>query len=418
MNANIKPIKLDNNLLSQNLFDDIENNGEENNGIDNEYYKEDIQSSSKNISNLNDGKNSKHNIKNQKGNNKNYNSSESRNEEESEDCEEDEDLDDDNDFELKQSNILSEELGINEERNYLSGKSVIIDNFNLKKLSKEELKEILKISINTENYDDSVLITEALIVNFPKIFISEVEFLEAPVKNFIQSKQTYLKKITKLELIIKNQIAQIKNQELEDNIKLKKEVINSEQAIQLIEKQKEKLSIQIQSVCNDYIELIDKYLLKNITSKHIEAFYYNLKADLFKYLSQVSEENSKVDILKKAEEYYKVSIKIAESLIYSSNSTKEEQESSINVNSSSLNNILKNKIYLNNVLSLSGFYLNYTNDYFKAYYLLEEICKSVELQDFYKDSKKFDDYDLNDILIEVKSIFDEAESLKNKSKLD
>ena len=54
---------------------------------------------------------------------------------------------------------------------------------------------------------------------------------------------------------------------------------------------KQRLETELQSYCNEIINMIDKNLLKKTTPNEAQVFYLKMKADYLRYIAEISHED-------------------------------------------------------------------------------------------------------------------------------
>lgn len=212
-------------------------------------------------------------------------------------------------FTIKKKLIFSMENNQNANFNLLTENSKKIFNHN-----KEQILYYIFLADKCGKYEDVLKAFENLItrnsINFHK---HDRYIFEKSIKLIINNKRTILKKLINLS---KEAQKQIHNSSLN----------SSRDILTCLEEEKNFTKNEIQLICDKVLNLIDIYL-KNCKSlydiennevnfimkeKENETFCYQLKGDLHKYLFQVVEDfNEEQKNLKKAEEYFIESYKIA-----------------------------------------------------------------------------------------------------------
>lgn len=247
------------------------------------------------------------------------------------------------------------------------------------------LESIIITSCNCGNYLESIELLRFLMEKFPKMDYSKKELIENSIKCYISKKQSTINSL--LEIQNKFKLNDVKS------INLLDDAIKSEEN-------------ELKSISGELIAVLDTYMFKNTKSRLFEIFLFRIKADLFKYQFQYFKDQ--VSMSKKSEEYYIQSIKLSEELKDDSELKEYNLMFTDDLNEGQIK-LLKNKLYLECLLSLSNFYTNYMNLPKKSYYLLEGIVKSPDLQEFYRERKMFQSRDLNYYLNEFFEIFNANE---------
>jgi len=74
-----------------------------------------------------------------------------------------------------------------------------------------------------------------------------------------------------------------------------------------------KVEDELNKICHDILELLDEHLIKAATTSESKVFYYKMKGDYFRYISEFSPEGQKKEPANKAQEAYEEATKIATS---------------------------------------------------------------------------------------------------------
>eukprot|EP01066_Platyproteum_vivax_P010112 Platyproteum_vivax@DN4498_c0_g1_i3.p1 len=72
-----------------------------------------------------------------------------------------------------------------------------------------------------------------------------------------------------------------------------------------------KVEGELYTICNDILSLLDDHLIKAATSAESKVFYYKMKGDYFRYISEFSPEGQKQEPAQKAQEAYEAATSIA-----------------------------------------------------------------------------------------------------------
>eukprot|EP00058_Branchiostoma_floridae_P007632 XP_002593120.1 hypothetical protein BRAFLDRAFT_114088 [Branchiostoma floridae] len=68
---------------------------------------------------------------------------------------------------------------------------------------------------------------------------------------------------------------------------------------------REKVETEMKEMCDEVLELLDKFLIPSVHNADSEVFYQKMKGDYLRYLAEITDGKEKEDIVKKAEESYK-----------------------------------------------------------------------------------------------------------------
>eukprot|EP00922_Rhytidocystis_sp_ex-Travisia-forbesii_P006177 GHVS01008934.1.p1 GENE.GHVS01008934.1~~GHVS01008934.1.p1 ORF type:complete len:254 (+),score=41.46 GHVS01008934.1:481-1242(+) len=73
-----------------------------------------------------------------------------------------------------------------------------------------------------------------------------------------------------------------------------------------------KVEDELNKICEDILKLLDDHLIKAATSSESKVFYYKMKGDYYRYISEFSGEHNKKDAADKAQESYEAATSIAQ----------------------------------------------------------------------------------------------------------
>jgi hypothetical protein len=173
------------------------------------------------------------------------------------------------------------------------GKNPFINNnekfqTDIENYSREQMIYLIYLSDKCSRYETMFSGFEALIKKFGNLNKSERVLFEKPLKQLVQARQ---KKINKLNNLEKEASKQGK-----ESLALVK-VLNEEKGFN---------EAEIKSLSKRALKLIDNHLLKFENDNESLIFYNKLKADLYKYLSQVEEDFEKY--LELADNFYREAV--------------------------------------------------------------------------------------------------------------
>ena len=72
----------------------------------------------------------------------------------------------------------------------------------------------------------------------------------------------------------------------------------------LAQKFRKRIEEELEDVCNEVLDLLQKFLIPHATSDESKVFYLKMSGDYFRYRAEYQEESKKDDVQKKAEENY------------------------------------------------------------------------------------------------------------------
>jgi len=96
---------------------------------------------------------------------------------------------------------------------------------------------------------------------------------------------------------------------------------------ELAREYRKKIEVELHEVCNEVLDLLDKYLVnkaidaaeENATSAESAVFFLKMKGDYFRYLAEVADQEDKKAVVGKADEAYKKAFEVSEKELKSTN---------------------------------------------------------------------------------------------------
>ncbi|KAL2079878.1 hypothetical protein ACEWY4_023671 [Coilia grayii] len=82
---------------------------------------------------------------------------------------------------------------------------------------------------------------------------------------------------------------------------------------QLTQEYREKIEKELKEICNDVLDLLDKYLIPSATPAESKVFYLKMKGDYYRYLAEVAVGDDKTSIIGKSQEAYQSAFDISKS---------------------------------------------------------------------------------------------------------
>lgn len=81
--------------------------------------------------------------------------------------------------------------------------------------------------------------------------------------------------------------------------------------VPLSEQYRKKVEDELNKICNDILKLLDDHLIPNSNSGESKVFYYKMKGDYYRYISEFSSDDQKIAAADSAHEAYKQASEIA-----------------------------------------------------------------------------------------------------------
>ncbi|XP_057267425.1 14-3-3 protein eta isoform X2 [Pezoporus wallicus] len=87
----------------------------------------------------------------------------------------------------------------------------------------------------------------------------------------------------------------------------------NEKKLEKVKAYREKIEKELETVCNDVLALLDKYLIKNCNDFQYESkvFYLKMKGDYYRYLAEVAAGEKKNSVVEASEAAYKEAFEIS-----------------------------------------------------------------------------------------------------------
>jgi len=170
-----------------------------------------------------------------------------------------------------------------------------------KKYTREEYVYLAKLYERAERFSDMVKYINSFVELDPKLTKDERNILSAGYKNIISDKRASWRLLNSMER--------------------KEEKKNSSQAanIRLVKKNLEK---ELNEICNEIQNIIDKYLVPNAQDSETKVFFLKLKGDYYRYKCEFAVGKEFDEACSKAEQVYQEANDIANKEIPISSSTR------------------------------------------------------------------------------------------------
>ena len=174
-------------------------------------------------------------------------------------------------------------------------------NSSKKNLTREELVYLAKLYERAERYPDMVKTINKFVELDPKLTKDERNILSAGYKNIISDKRASWRLLNSLER--------------------KEEKKNSSQ-IANIKEVKDNIERELNKICDEIQNIIDKYLIPNASDSEMKVFFLKLKGDYYRYKCEFANGKDFDNACEKAEKVYKEAYDIANKDIPITNSTR------------------------------------------------------------------------------------------------
>jgi len=95
------------------------------------------------------------------------------------------------------------------------------------------------------------------------------------------------------------------------SVEQKEKSKGNSQNVTLAGEYRNRVEEELNKICNDILTLLDDFLIRAATSSESKVFYYKMKGDYFRYISEFSPEGQKEEPAKRAQEAYEAATQIA-----------------------------------------------------------------------------------------------------------
>ena len=170
-----------------------------------------------------------------------------------------------------------------------------------KNYTREEYVYLAKLYERAERFPDMVKAINKFVELDPKLTKDERNILSAGYKNIISDKRASWRLLNSMEK--------------------KEEKKNSSQSAN-IHDIKNNIERELNQICNEIQNIIDKYLVPNSVEPEMKLFFLKLKGDYYRYKCEFASGKDFDDACEKAEKVYKEAFQIANKEIPITNSTR------------------------------------------------------------------------------------------------
>ncbi|XP_004073849.1 14-3-3 protein beta/alpha-B [Oryzias latipes] len=153
---------------------------------------------------------------------------------------------------------------------------------------KEELVQKAKLAEQAERYDDMAAAMKAVTEKSSELNNEERNLLSVAYKNVVGARRSSWRVVSSME------------QKSDDSSKAA-----------LAKDYREKIETELNDICKDVLDLLDKYLIPNTTSPDSKVFYLKMKGDYYRYLAEVATGNNKDSIIGNSEDAYQKALDIS-----------------------------------------------------------------------------------------------------------
>ncbi|KAJ3603219.1 hypothetical protein NHX12_030962 [Muraenolepis orangiensis] len=149
-------------------------------------------------------------------------------------------------------------------------------------MDKNDQVQKAKLAEQAERYDDMTAAMKAVTEQGVELSNEERNLLSVAYKNVVGARRSSWRVISSIE------------QKTEGN----------EKKQQMAREYREKIEAELEEICKDVLNLLDKYLIANATQAESKVFYLKMKGDYFRYLSEVAGGANKKATVESSQEAY------------------------------------------------------------------------------------------------------------------
>ncbi|KAA8593584.1 hypothetical protein FQN60_009700 [Etheostoma spectabile] len=155
-------------------------------------------------------------------------------------------------------------------------------------MDKNDLVQKAKLAEQAERYDDMAAAMKAVTEQGLELSNEERNLLSVAYKN-VGARRSSWRVISSIE------------QKTEGN----------EKKQQMAREYRMKIEAELQEICHDVLNLLDKFLIPNASQAESKVFYLKMKGDYFRYLSEVASGDSKKDTVDSSQQAYQKAFDIS-----------------------------------------------------------------------------------------------------------
>ncbi|XP_059186245.1 14-3-3 protein beta/alpha-A [Centropristis striata] len=156
-------------------------------------------------------------------------------------------------------------------------------------MDKNDLVQKAKLAEQAERYDDMAAAMKAVTEQGVELSNEERNLLSVAYKNVVGARRSSWRVISSIE------------QKTEGN----------EKKQQMAREYRMKIETELQEICQDVLNLLDKFLIVNASQSESKVFYLKMKGDYYRYLSEVAAGDTKKDTVENSQQAYQQAFDIS-----------------------------------------------------------------------------------------------------------
>lgn len=153
----------------------------------------------------------------------------------------------------------------------------------------DELVQRAKLAEQAERYDDMAASMKKITEQGNELSNEERNLLSVAYKNVVGARRSSWRVISSIE------------QKTEGNERKKS----------MAKEYREKVEKELREICDDVLNLLDKYLVAKSSTAESKVFYLKMKGDYYRYKAEVAATDDKADVVDESEKSYKEAYDIA-----------------------------------------------------------------------------------------------------------
>uniref|UniRef100_F2Z4Y1 Tyrosine 3-monooxygenase/tryptophan 5-monooxygenase activation protein eta n=1 Tax=Sus scrofa TaxID=9823 RepID=F2Z4Y1_PIG len=158
---------------------------------------------------------------------------------------------------------------------------------------REQLLQRARLAEQAERYDDMASAMKAVTELNEPLSNEDRNLLSVAYKNVVGARRSSWRVISSIEQ--------------------KTMADGNEKKLEKVKAYREKIEKELETVCNDVLALLDKFLIKNCNDFQYESkvFYLKMKGDYYRYLAEVASGEKKNSVVEASEAAYKEAFEIS-----------------------------------------------------------------------------------------------------------
>lgn len=156
--------------------------------------------------------------------------------------------------------------------------------------SREDLVHIAKLAEQAERYDDMATTMHSVTEKGQELGNEERNLLSVAYKNVVGARRSSWRVISSIE----------------------SKTEGSERKQSMAKEYRQKIENELKEICNEVLNLLENFLIKNATNPESKVFYYKMKGDYFRYLAEVATGEERQGVVDNSETAYSAATKLAD----------------------------------------------------------------------------------------------------------